>query len=86
MFHANAWGIPLAALMTGADQVLPGPHPSVADIASIIERERATYVGMVPTSAVDLVEHARDSSADLRSLRALVLGGSTPGVELIRAI
>ncbi len=86
MFHANAWGIPLAALMTGADQVLPGPHPSVADIASIIERERATYVGMVPTIAVDLVEHARDSGADLRSLRALVLGGSTPGVELIRAI
>jgi fatty-acyl-CoA synthase len=27
MFHANAWGIPFAALMTGANQVLPGAHP-----------------------------------------------------------
>lgn len=86
MFHANAWGVPLAALMVGADQILPGPAPRVADVATIIERERATYLGMVPTLAVDLVAHVRRTGADLRSLRALVLGGSTPGGELIRAI
>jgi fatty-acyl-CoA synthase len=86
MFHANAWGIPLAALMVGADQILPGPHPRVADIAAIVERERATYLGMVPTLAVDLVAHVRRTGVDLRSLRALVLGGSTPSRELIRAI
>ncbi|PVZ04616.1 long-chain-fatty-acid--CoA ligase [Actinomycetospora cinnamomea] len=86
MFHANAWGVPLAALMVGADQILPGPSPRIADVAAIIERERATYLGMVPTLAVDLVDHARRTGADLRSLRALVLGGSTPSRELIRAI
>ncbi|MEJ2862480.1 long-chain-fatty-acid--CoA ligase [Actinomycetospora flava] len=86
MFHANAWGVPFAALMAGADQILPGPSPRVADVAAIIERERATYLGMVPTLAVDLVAHARRTGADLRSLRALVLGGSTPSRELIRAI
>lgn len=86
MFHANAWGIPFAATMAGAAQVLPGEHPTVADIASIIERERVTYVGMVPTVAVDLVRHVVEHGADLSSLRALVLGGSTPSVELIRAI
>jgi len=86
MFHANAWGVPFAALMVGADQILPGPQPRVADVATIIERERATYLGMVPTLAVDLVAHARRTGADLRSLRALVLGGSTPSRELIRAI
>jgi fatty-acyl-CoA synthase len=86
MFHAGAWGVPLAALMVGADQVLPGPGARVGDVAAIIERERATYLGMVPTLAVDLVAHARRTGADLRSLRALVLGGSTPSRELIRAI
>ena len=86
MFHANAWGVPLAAFMVGADQILPGPQPRVADVAAIVERERATYLGMVPTLAVDLVAHARRNGIDLTSLRALVLGGSTPSRELVRAI
>ena len=84
LFHANGWGVPLAATMVGAAQVLPGPHPSVADLARIIERERVTYVGMVPTVAVDLLRHVRAHGGDLSSLRALVLGGSTPPLDLIR--
>ncbi|MCF7548010.1 long-chain-fatty-acid--CoA ligase [Pseudonocardia sp. WMMC193] len=84
MFHANAWGVPFAATMAGSAQVLPGPHPTPADIARIIERERVTYTGMVPTVAVDLVRHVRAEGGDLSSLRALVLGGSTPSSALIR--
>ncbi|KAA9166336.1 long-chain fatty acid--CoA ligase [Amycolatopsis acidicola] len=86
MFHANAWGIPFAALMTGANQVLPGPHPAPAEIAAIIEAERVTYTGMVPTVAVDLVRHAQSAGTDLSSLRALVLGGSPPGDDLVRTL
>jgi acyl-CoA synthetase (AMP-forming)/AMP-acid ligase II len=84
LFHANGWGVPLAATLAGAAQVLPGPHPTVAEIARIVERERVTYVGMVPTVAVDLLDHARRHGEDLSSLRALVLGGSTPPIDLIR--
>ncbi|MCR5978772.1 long-chain-fatty-acid--CoA ligase [Gordonia jinghuaiqii] len=84
MFHANAWGVPFAALMSGADQILPGPHPTPAHIAGIIAAERVTYTGMVPTVAVDLLAHARRAGTDLTSLRALVLGGSTPTLALIR--
>ncbi|MCQ4121044.1 long-chain-fatty-acid--CoA ligase [Rhodococcus tibetensis] len=86
MFHANAWGIPFAALMTGANQVLPGAHPAVPEIATILANEQVTYTGMVPTVAVDLVRHALASGIDLTCLRALVLGGSTPTPELIRSI
>lgn len=85
LFHANAWGVPFAATMAGAAQVLPGPRPTVAEIARIIERERVTYVGMVPTIAGDLLDHLRRHGGDVASLRALVLGGSTPSIELIRA-
>ncbi|MCD2146077.1 long-chain fatty acid--CoA ligase [Gordonia paraffinivorans] len=84
MFHANAWGVPFAALMTGASQILPGPHPTPAHIAALIEKERVTYTGMVPTVAVDLLAHVRGAGTDLSSLRALVLGGSTPAISLIR--
>lgn len=86
MFHANAWGIPFAALMSGARQVVPGERPIPAQIARIIEAERVTYVGMVPTVAVDLARHALAVGADLSSLRALVLGGSTPCLDLIRML
>lgn len=86
MFHANAWGVPFAALMSGADQVLPGPHPVPASIATIIAAEAITYTGMVPTVAHDLVAHVRATGTDLSSLRALVLGGSTPSIGLIRQI
>ncbi|MEV1293641.1 long-chain-fatty-acid--CoA ligase [Pseudonocardia sp. NPDC049635] len=85
LFHANAWGVPFAATMAGAAQVLPGPHPSVGDIATIIARERVTYLGMVPTVATDLLTHVRREGSDMSSLRALVLGGSTPSLELIAA-
>ncbi|QMU20405.1 long-chain fatty acid--CoA ligase [Gordonia rubripertincta] len=84
MFHANAWGVPFAALMSGASQILPGPHPTPAQIAGIIAAERVTYTGMVPTVAVDLLAHAQTAGTDLSSLRALVLGGSTPTLGLIR--
>ncbi len=33
MFHASAWGIPFAALMSGARQVVPGERPIPAEIA-----------------------------------------------------
>ncbi|MCZ4535355.1 long-chain-fatty-acid--CoA ligase [Gordonia terrae] len=84
MFRANAWGVPFAALMSGASQVLPGPHPTPAQIADIIAAEQVTYTGMVPTVAVDLLAHAHRAGTDLSSLRALVLGGSTPALSLIR--
>lgn len=86
MFHANAWGIPFAALMSGASQVLPGPHPAAPGIAAAIEAEHVTYTGMVPTVAVDLLAEAERSGRDLTSLRALVLGGSTPTEELVGAL
>lgn len=84
LFHANAWGVPFAATMAGAKQVLPGPHPTVGEIAQIVERERVTYLGMVPTVATDLLEYVRRTGSDFSSVRALVLGGSTPSLELIR--
>ncbi len=84
LFHANAWGVPYAATMVGAKQVLPGPHPTVDEIAHIVEREGVTYLGMVPTVATDLLDHVRAHGTDLSSVRALVLGGSTPSLELIR--
>lgn len=49
MFHANAWGTPYAAAMTGAKPVLPGPHLDGGSIYDLMRRERVTFAACVPT-------------------------------------
>jgi len=84
MFHANAWGVPFAATMVGAKQVLPGPHPTPAAIADLLQAEGVTYTGMVPTVAADLVRYVRQSQREITTLRAFVIGGSPPAPQLVR--
>jgi fatty-acyl-CoA synthase len=84
MFHANAWGVPFAATMVGAKQVLPGPHPAAPAIADLLQAERVTYTGMVPTVAADLVRHVRQAGREITTLRAFVIGGSPPAPALVR--
>jgi fatty-acyl-CoA synthase len=49
MFHANAWGLPHAAVMTGASLVLPGADLSPRAITTLMERENVTLAAGVPT-------------------------------------
>ena len=49
MFHANAWGLPFAAAMTGAQLVLPGPKLDAASVLDLLEVERVTMTAGVPT-------------------------------------
>ena len=49
MFHANAWGLPYACLMAGADIVFPGRFMVPEVLAGLIAERRVTFVGGVPT-------------------------------------
>src|SRR5437660_8684761 len=49
MFHANAWGFPFACAMVGAKLVLPGPHLDPISTLELLESERVTIGGGVPT-------------------------------------
>ena len=49
MFHANAWGLPYAAVMAGADLVMPDRFLQPEPLARLIEAERPTVAGAVPT-------------------------------------
>src|ERR687898_931022 len=42
MFHANAWGLCQAAVMAGADLVMPGPQMQPAAIAGLMEGGKVT--------------------------------------------
>jgi len=70
MFHVNGWELPYAVTMTGAKQVYPGPSPSAADLADLIETEGITFTAGVPTVWINLLEHAAETGADLSASSA----------------
>src|SRR6202000_2656929 len=48
-FHANAWGLPYAAMMSGADLVMPDRFMIPAAIAKLVEAEKVTVGAGGPT-------------------------------------
>jgi fatty-acyl-CoA synthase len=84
MFHANAWGIPYAAALTGAALVMPGRDLSAPALAELIAGERVTMSAAVPTIWMDLLRHADEQPVDLSSLRLVVCGGSAVPLSLMR--
>jgi fatty-acyl-CoA synthase len=76
MFHANAWGLPYAAVLAGADLVMPDRFLQPAPLAALIEAERPTLAGAVPTIWNALLAHVRVHGGDLSSLRIVPCGGS----------
>ena len=49
MFHANAWGMPYAAIMNGSKLVFPGPNVQPEALLDLLAGERITLTGAVPT-------------------------------------
>ena len=76
MFHANGWGIPHAAIMTGSRLVFCGRHLQPADIALLIENERATFSSGVPTLWMTLYSYLESHPHDISSLRMVVVAGA----------
>jgi fatty-acyl-CoA synthase len=83
MFHANAWGLPYAAWMTGADLVLPGRFLQAEPLCRMIADLRPTISAAVPTIWNDILRHGEAHPLDLGSLRLVVCGGSAVPRTLI---
>jgi fatty-acyl-CoA synthase len=84
MFHANAWGLPYAAVMAGAALVMPDRFLQAEPLVKIIESERPTISGAVPTIWSDVLRYAREHGSDLTSLRLVPCGGSAVPEALMR--
>ncbi|WP_315762336.1 AMP-binding protein [Sphingomonas sp. Y38-1Y] len=86
MFHANGWGLPLAAPATGAKIVFPCRHNDGASLAELIRDEGVTLAVGVPTVWLGLIEHLEATGIVLPSLRRVILGGSGVPQALIDRI
>src|SRR5215469_9181445 len=85
MFHANAWGLPYAAVMAGASLIMPDRYLQPEPLVQLIEAERPTIAGAVPTIWNALLQHVREHGGDLSSLRIVPCGGSKVPHSLMEA-
>ncbi|MDE0717145.1 MAG: AMP-binding protein, partial [Rhodospirillaceae bacterium] len=86
MFHANAWGIPYAATMTGAKLVFPGPHLDPDSLIAQFIGEKVTFSGGVPTVWLGIIQTIEKDPPKYEALRGLrtVVGGSAAPPAVIR--
>jgi fatty-acyl-CoA synthase len=78
MFHANAWGIPYTATLTGAALVLPGPKLDAESVLDLLADEHVTLTAGVPTVWMAMLQaiEAEPDRWDLSRLHRLLVGGS----------
>jgi fatty-acyl-CoA synthase len=84
MFHVNAWGIPHAAALAGADLIMPNRFLQAEPLAKLIEAERPTIVGCVPTIFGDLLRYADANNVDISSITNAACGGSAVPRQLMK--
>jgi len=87
MFHANAWGLAYAALMSGASLCLPDRWLQAEPLCRFMNESKPTLSGAVPTVWNDVLGYL-DENPDKKpeSLRLILCGGSAVPVSLQKAL
>jgi len=85
MFHVNAWGIPFAALMTGAKLVFAGPHLDPEGLLDLMAGERVTCAAGVPTIWLAILAKLDEAPKrwDLATVKRMIVGGSAAPAAMI---
>lgn len=85
MFHANSWCLPYTALMAGSSHVFAGTNPQPRELAQLIQDEKVTFTGAVPTVWLAIKDLCEKERFDFSSLRMIACGGSAAPKSLIEA-
>ena len=85
MFHVNAWGIPHAAFMSGANLLMPDRFLQPKPLAAMIDQIRPTVSAAVPTIWSGLLDELDAGDYDTSTLRMVVIGGSACPPALMKA-
>lgn len=86
MFHANAWGTPCAAAMTGAKLVFPGPYLDGESVYNLLHQENVTYSQGVPAVWSMLFRYLDDHPGidpAALAMRRVGIGGSAVPQDML---
>jgi fatty-acyl-CoA synthase len=76
MFHANAWGLPFAAFISGATLHMPDRFLQADQLTDFIAAERTTITAAIPTIWGWILDYGAEHEIDLSSLRTGTSGGA----------
>ena len=85
-FHATGLSATLGPTMNGGGKIVMMRRWDAEPAMRLIEREKVSSTGGVPTIAWQLIEHPARSKYDLSSLVAVTYGGAPSAPELVRKI
>ncbi|MGH7211117.1 MAG: AMP-binding protein, partial [Acetobacteraceae bacterium] len=86
MFHAAAWSIPYTVPMAGAALILPGRYMDPANLVRLLNEERVTYTGAVPTVWLAVLNYLRETKQTLPTVRCVFSGGSAVPRAMIEGL
>jgi fatty-acyl-CoA synthase len=86
LFHVNAWGVPYAAALAGANLVLPGPQLEPEPLYELLHAEEVTLALGVPTVWLRLLEWCAQHGRQLHYPRRAVVGGAPLSAALLDAL
>jgi long-chain acyl-CoA synthetase len=86
MFHATGLSATLGPTMNGGGKIVLMRRWDAEPAMALIEREKVSSTGGVPTIAWQLIEHPARAKYDLSSLVAVTYGGAPSAPELVRKI
>ncbi|WP_271300549.1 class I adenylate-forming enzyme family protein [Sphingomonas sp. CV7422] len=85
-FHVTGCSASLLPLVATGSTIVLMPKWDATQALGLIERERVTTTGGVPTIAWQLLEHPDRARYDLSSLEAIAYGGAPSAPDLVRRI
>jgi fatty-acyl-CoA synthase len=86
-FHANAWGTPYAAVMTGASVAMAGRFMDPQSVSTLVAEQGVTISAAVPTvwfGVLEAIKAGQIERESLASLERIVIGGSAVPEALMR--
>jgi len=86
MFHATGLSATLGPTMNSGGKLVLMRRWDAEPAMKLIEREKVSSTGGVPTIAWQLIEHPARAKYDLSSLLAVTYGGAPSAPELVRKI
>ncbi len=83
LFHANAWGLPYAAPLTGASLIMPGPRLDGPSLFDLMDAELVNCAFGVPTVWLGLLAEMEARGRKPHGLDTVVVGGSAAPRRMI---
>ncbi|MEV6066198.1 long-chain fatty acid--CoA ligase [Nocardia sp. NPDC052001] len=76
LFHANAWGLPYAAMMSGANLLMPDRFLQPGPLLEMMAAIKPTFAAAVPTIWGGVLAGLQAAPQDISHLRTCVVGGA----------